>query len=99
MNFGIGELSIMLFVVICAILGIYFIADGFSSTPYIDSSGNTTTESANISQTQMGNVTGVAPVVGAGIVGILAVLFVTTVVGVVWVASKGNSWTTRSRYH
>lgn len=99
MNFGIGGLVMMLFVLICAVVGIYFIAGGISSTPYVDSSGNTTTTAANTSQVQMGNVTGVAPTIGTGIIGILAVLFITTVVGVVWTASKGGSGYTRSRYH
>lgn len=98
MNLGLGGIVMMMFVLICAVVGIYVIADNTSSTPYVDTAGNTTSNSTNTSQQIAGNVTGVAPTIGTGVVVILAVIFIVASAGVLIAAGTASSRSYRSRY-
>lgn len=88
----------MMFVLIAAIVGMFYIAGNIGTTPYVDTSGNTTNANTNASQQMMGNVTGVAPTVGTGIVIILAVIFVSLAAGAVYIAATKKGGYNSSRY-
>lgn len=70
----------MMFVLIAAVVGVYFIASNVGTTPFVDSSGNTTNASVNATQQLMGNMTGVVPTVGTGVVVVLGILAVCVVI-------------------
>ena len=80
MSFGLGGVLMMMFVLIAAVVGVYFIASNVGTTPFVDSSGNTTNASVNATQQLVGNVTGVAPVVATGIIVVLGILAVFVVI-------------------
>lgn len=98
MNFG--ELALIMLCAVGAVLCVYVIAAGTSSTAFVDSQGNTTSAQSNASRLVVGN--GTAPVsgaVGGGLVVIIAVLLVIFVVGGIAVyASKTTHSNFRSRY-
>ncbi len=98
MNLGFGGIAMMMFVLIAAVVGLFYIFGNIGTTPYVDTAGNTTNQSVNASQQMMGNVTGVAPTVGTGIVIILAVLFVSLAAGAVYIAATKNGGYRSSRY-
>lgn len=92
MNFA--GVAMMIVVLVAAVAGLYLIAAGVGTTPYVDSSGNTTNSSINATQQTMGNMTGAVPTIGTGIVILLAILAVMTVAAIVVGSVSG----TRNRY-
>ena len=94
---GFGYLAMMMMVLIAGVAGLFFMFSKIGSTPYVDSFGNTTNAETNTSQQMMGNVTGVAPTIGTGIVIILAIVFVAAGAGVLYLAATRKG-TGHSRY-
>ena len=81
----------MIFVAIIAVLGLFYVAANIGSTPYVDTSGNTTDASVNTSQQLVGNVTQVGGTAGTGIVLMLIILLVLAGVAVL-MASIGKRY-------
>ena len=84
-----GGTIMMIFVVIVAVLGLFYIAANLGTDPYVDTTGNTTNESVNTTQQLVGNTTGVAGTLGTGIVVMLIIVLVLVMVGLL-IAALGK---------
>lgn len=96
---GFGAVALLMFVVIAGVACVFVIAAGVSQTPFVDSSGNTTSNQTNASQRVVANGTApVTGVIGGGMVIILAIVLIAILVGGILVATKGGGYSS-SRYH